>query len=133
MDWEQVQEMLASTYWSPGISLEKVMKAARGSSLVIGAFVGGVQVGYTRIVSDETTFAWVCDVFVDEAHRGQGIAQAMVARALADPDHQNMRRWILATRDAHRVYEKLGFKVLQNPTRWMFYGTEVVPDSGASK
>lgn len=121
LDFEKVQSMLCETYWSPGITLEKVIKAAEGSSLVVGAYKDGRQVGYLRIVSDRATFAWVSDVIVDEAHRGKGLAQAMTQFAIEDPHHQGLRRWVLATRDAHGVYEKCGFSVITNPERWMAY------------
>ena len=89
------------------------------SSAVIGAYAGSDQVGYMRIVSDRATFAWLCDVFVDSEHRGQGIAKAMVGFALRHPDHQGLRQFLLATRDAHTVYDALGFKPITNPERWM--------------
>lgn len=119
IDFDRVHRWLASTYWSPNIARERVERAARHSSLVIGAYRGSEQVGYLRIVSDRTTFAYVCDVFVDEAHRGHGIARAMVQHALAHPEHQGLRRWLLATRDAQPVYRRVGFEALPNPERWM--------------
>ena len=108
---------------------EKVERAARNSSLVVGAYRGGEQVGYLRLVSDKTTFAWVCDVYVDEVHRGRGIARAMVRFALAHPEHQGLRRWLLATQDAHDIYAACGFKPLDNPERWMFL-RPVAPELG---
>jgi len=121
MDFESVHGWLSATYWSPGISRETVERAASGSSMVIGAFEDDRQVGYCRVVSDRATFAWVCDVFVAETHRGQGVARMMVGKALADPEHQGLRRWLLATKDAHGVYAELGFLSLTNPERWMIY------------
>lgn len=120
IDFDRVHGWLASTYWSPGIAREKVERAARNSSLVLGAYKNGTQAGYLRVVSDRATFAWVCDVFVDDAHRGQGLARAMVRFALAHPEHQELRRWLLATQDAHGVYEACGFRLIDNPERWMF-------------
>ncbi len=128
MDFETVHSWLTTTYWSPGVSRDKVERAARHSSLVLGAFEGPTQIGYLRIVSDCTTFAWVCDVFVHESYRGQGLAQALVRRALDDPEHQGLRRWILATKDAHRTYAAMGFEQLNHPDRWMFKGVEVSPN-----
>ena len=97
-----------------------VERAMRGSSLVIGAYFDGQQIGYARVVSDKATFAWVADVFVDEAHRRKGLGRAMVRFALDDPEHQGLRRWFLATKDAHDVYAKLGFQALTEPQRFMF-------------
>lgn len=121
MDFDRVHEWLASSYWSPGIAREKVERAARGSSLLVGAFDGDEQVGYLRIISDQATFAWVCDVFVAEAARGQGIAKAMVRYAQAHSRHQGLRRWVLATKDAQEVYAACDFQPLWEPQRWMIY------------
>jgi len=115
----RVHAWLTETYWSPGITLERVIRAAEHSSFVVGAYFGGEQVGYMRVVSDRTTFGWICDVFVEQSHRGKGLAKAMVHYALDHPDHQDMRRWLLATKDAHPIYSQCGFKLLPQPERWM--------------
>jgi GNAT superfamily N-acetyltransferase len=114
-----VHPALATSYWSPGIRRSVVAKAIEGS-LVVGAYlqVGGRQVGFARAVTDFATFGWLCDVWVDEAHRGRGIAKAMVAALLAHPEVQTLRRWCLATRDAHRLYAEFGF-VGVPAERWM--------------
>ena len=119
VDLERVHGWLASTYWSPDVPREKVERAAKHSSIVIGAYLGDLQVGYMRVISDRATFAWICDVYVDSAHRGKGIARAMVQIALNHPEHRGLRQWLLATRDAHAVYAALGFKAISNPERWM--------------
>ena len=115
LDFTRVHSWLTTTYWSPGVSREKVERAAHYSSLVVGCYLDDKQVAYLRVISDRTTFAWVCDVFVDEDHRGQGLAQKMVHFALEHPDHQGLRRWLLATKDAHGVYRKAGFDALPYP------------------
>ena len=119
MQFDLVHAWLTATYWSPGISRSAVERAASHSALVVGAFLEGVQVGYARFVSDQTTFAWVCDVYVAEEHRGKGIARKMVRFAIEHPDFQGLRRWLLATADAHGVYAGLGFVPLPSPERWM--------------
>ena len=128
VDFDRVHGWLASTYWSPQVSRAKVERAAHHSALVVGAYLApsaagepGEHVGYLRVVSDRTTFAWVCDVFVDAPHRGAGLARAMVGFALAHPDLQGLRRWLLATADAHGVYQGVGFVPLPSPERWMAY------------
>jgi GNAT superfamily N-acetyltransferase len=123
MEFETVHSWLTTSYWSPGVSLEDVKRAAQNSSLVIGAFVDGKQVGYLRVVSDKTTFGWICDVYVEEAHRGHGIAKQMVKRAVEDPEHPNLRRWVLATRDAHAIYMQCGFHPLRAHKRWLIMGS----------
>ncbi len=121
MDFERVHGWLASSYWTPGIDREMVEKAARNSSLVVGAFLDGEQVGFLRVISDKTSFAWVADVFVDESARGLGAAKRMMRYAQSHPEHQGFRRWVLATRDAQGLYETCGFKLIPNPQNWMIY------------
>lgn len=119
LDFERIHAWLASSYWSPGISRERVEKAACGSALLVGAYQDGLQVGYLRVISDATTFAWICDVFVDPASRSRGVARAMLRFALDHADFQGLRRWVLATKDAHAVYSDVGFISVSNPERWM--------------
>lgn len=120
INFEKVTKWLAGTYWTPGIKREEVERAANNSSLVIGVYdVNGNQVGYARLASDKTRFAYFMDVFVDPAHRHKGIAQAIIRFAMEHPDHKPVYQWLLATHDAQKVYEKAGFKPLENPERWM--------------
>jgi ribosomal protein S18 acetylase RimI-like enzyme len=122
VNWKRVHEWLASSYWTPGISLERVRRGGENSALILGAYdKKGEQVGYLRVISDKTRFAYLCDVWVDEKHRGQGVARRMVQRALEHPYFATVN-WLLATLDAHGVYEKLGFTALKNPERWMSKG-----------
>ena len=126
IDFERVHGWLASSYWSPGVTRERVERAANNSSLVIGAYRGETQIGYLRVVSDKTTFAWICDVWVAEEARGLGIGRSMVRFAQQHPDHQALRRWILATKDAHDVYKEAGFEPLPAPDKWMIH----IPNPG---
>jgi GNAT superfamily N-acetyltransferase len=105
-----VHDYLRRSYWSPDVRREVVERALR-HSLVAGAYrvEDGAQVGYARAVTDEATFAWLCDVFVLEQHRGHDLARRMVRALLDDQRLQSLRRWCLATRDAHGVYTPLGF------------------------
>jgi GNAT superfamily N-acetyltransferase len=121
VDWLRVHSWLASSYWTPGISLERVNRAAENSSLVLSAFKDGTQAAYLRVVSDRTRFAYLCDVWVDTPHRGLGLARHLVQTALNHPDHTTCN-WLLATQDAHGVYAKLGFTPLPNPDRFMAKG-----------
>lgn len=119
LQFDVIHGYLARSYWSPGISRETVERAAR-HSLCVGAYgPGGAQVGFARLVTDHTTFGYLADVFVLEAHRGQGLAEAMV-RALMDlPEVRGMRRLMLATRDAHGLYRKLGWEPVSDPAPLM--------------
>ncbi len=126
LDFTQIHAWLRETYWSPGIERERVERAAQFSSLVVGAYhaATGIQAGYLRVISDRTTFGYFCDVYVDAAHRGQGLARAMARFALTHPEHQNLRRWLLVTRDAQGVYAGVGFAPLPLPERWMAHVPE---------
>lgn len=121
VDWPRVHSWLASSYWTPGISLERVRRAAENSSLVLSAFKDRTQAAYLRVVSDRTRFAYLCDVWVDTPHRGIGLARHLVKTALDHPDYSTCN-WLLATQDAHGVYAKLGFAPLPNPDRFMVKG-----------
>lgn len=122
IDWPRVHGWLASSYWTPGISLERVRRGAENSALVLGVYGPEGQAGFGRVVSDKTRFAYLCDVWVDQAHRGKGIARWMVRHALDHPDFATVN-WLLATLDAHGVYAQLGFTPLANPERWMSKGS----------
>jgi len=120
IDWSRVHAWLTASYWSPGITREQVERAARYSALVLAAFSGQEQVGYLRVVSDKTRFAYICDVWVVAAHRRRGLARAMVRYAMEHADFSTVG-WLLATADAHGVYATLGFAPLKDPERWMGY------------
>ena len=123
VDFDTVHRWLGGAYWSKGVARETVERAAYHSSLVLSAKADGKQVGYMRLVSDKTTFAWITDVFVDESARGQGVARAMVSYALAHADFVAIKRWVLATMGAEGVYAPMGFRSLPHPERWMARGT----------
>jgi GNAT superfamily N-acetyltransferase len=118
IDLEQVHAWLSVSYWAEGRSFETVVKSAQ-NSMNFGAFVGGRLVGYARVVTDRATFAWLCDVVVEEGARGQGVGKALVKAVAEHPDIDGIKRIILATRDAHGLYEQFGFELLPNPERWM--------------
>lgn len=105
-------------YWSPGVPMDVVRRSIEGS-IVFGAYRGKEQVGFTRVVSDKATFAWICDVFVLDAYRGHGLGKWLMECVIAHPDLQGLRRWMLATRDAHGLYRRSGFTELRDPTRFM--------------
>jgi GNAT superfamily N-acetyltransferase len=120
VDYGRVSEWLAQAYWCPGIPRAAVEQAARHSSLVVGAYAAdGAQVGYLRVVSDQTRFANIMDVFVAEPQRRRGLGRALVRFALAHPAHRDIPRWLLGTKDAHGVYAHEGFRLLESPERLM--------------
>lgn len=118
IDVQAAHAYLARSYWAPGIPLAIVARAV-ANSVCVAAFKDGEQVGLARVVTDRATFAYLADVYVLEAHRGQGLARAMVARLQALPELQGLRRWMLMTADAHGVYEALGWSPLAHPERAM--------------
>jgi predicted GNAT family acetyltransferase len=109
---------LTRSYWSPGISFEKISTAIE-NSLCVAVFHEGVQIAMARVVSDFSVFAYLADVYVLEEHRSRGLAHAMVSHLQAHPKLQGLRRWILFTRDAHEVYARSGWEPLDNPDRAM--------------
>lgn len=114
-----IHDFLTHSYWSPGIARERVERAV-ANSLVVGAFdAGGRQVGFARMITDHVSFGYLADVFVLDAHRERGLASAMVRSLMELPEVQGMRTLLLATRDAHSVYARLGWSPLANPARWM--------------
>lgn len=113
-----IHGFLTRSYWAEGIA-EATVRRAIAHSLCFGVFEGQRQVGFARVVTDRATFAYLADVFIVEPCRGQGLARWMLQLILDHPDLQQLRRWILATRDAHQLYQHLGFTALAAPARFM--------------
>lgn len=119
LDIKLIHEFLATkSYWAIGRDAETVERSIE-NSLSFGVYKDGSQVGFARVLTDYTTFAWVADVFVLKEHRGRGLSKWLMEVILAHPDLQGFRRWVLATKDAHELYRKFGFKELKRPERWM--------------
>ena len=108
LDVDAIHAFLTQSYWSPGIPRATVARAI-ANSLCFGVFSQGHQVGFARVVTDKTTFAYLCDVYVLEAHRGQGLSKQLMSHVMKHPDLQGLRRMMLATRDAHGLYAAFGF------------------------
>ncbi|MES2055589.1 MAG: GNAT family N-acetyltransferase [Pseudomonadota bacterium] len=115
---DRVHAWLASSYWSPDIARAQVEKAIAGSHC-LGVYRDGVQVGFARMITDHASFAWLDDVWVEAENRGEGLARRMVQWFIDHPDFQGIRRMMLVTRDAHGVYEGVGFQPLIRPERFM--------------
>ncbi|GAB1330645.1 GNAT family N-acetyltransferase [Streptomyces sennicomposti] len=121
IDAERVHHWLSTdAYWALGRTRDKQDQAIAGS-LNFGVYdtASGAQAAYARVVTDEATFAWLCDVYVDPAVRGKGIGTALVGAVRDHLRPHGLRRVLLATADAHGVYEKIGFRPLDRPERWM--------------
>jgi GNAT superfamily N-acetyltransferase len=114
-----IQKFLAEdSYWAQNRTLEQTEKAIE-NSICFGVYDGARQIGFARVVSDCATFAYIGDVFILEEFRGSGLSKRLMEAMLAHPDLQNLRRWVLATKDAHGLYEQFGFHNLKFPDRWM--------------
>jgi GNAT superfamily N-acetyltransferase len=119
LDVEVIHDYLSnSSYWAAGRSLESVRRSIE-NSVAFGLYKGERQIGFARVITDYATFAWLADVFVLEEFRGQGLGKWLVEVILAHPQLQGFRRWVLATKDAHELYRRFGFRELKRPERWM--------------
>ncbi|HEY0647561.1 GNAT family N-acetyltransferase [Phenylobacterium sp.] len=107
------------SYWAEGIPFETFTKAC-ANSLTVGAYAAdGTMAAMARVVTDRATFGWICDVFVAEAQRSEGLGKRLMAYLKAHPDLQGFRRLHLATRDAHGLYRQFGFTELTKVENWM--------------
>jgi GNAT superfamily N-acetyltransferase len=118
LDLEVVHAYLSRSYWAAGVP-EDVVRRSIENSLCFGVYRGEEQAGFARVVTDRATFAYLADVFVLEEHRGQGIGKWLVEVILSHPDLQGLRRWMLATRDAHDLYRRYAFTELARPGIFM--------------
>ena len=118
LDLAVAHGFLTTSYWSAGIPLETVQRALE-HSLTFGVYDNDQQIGMARVISDYTTFAYVADVFILDAYRGQGLGLWLMECVIAHPHLQGLRRWTLFTRDAHGLYEKVGFKRSEASERLM--------------
>ena len=114
-----IHEFLSKeSYWAIERTREQTLTAIE-NSLCFGVYAGADQIGFARVVSDYATFAYIGDVFILEAFRGQNASKKLMQTIIEHPDLQNLRRWILATKDAHTLYGQFGFSALKFPERWM--------------
>jgi len=108
---DTIHGFLKRSDWAAKRTRETVVKSI-DQSLCFGAYQGARQIGFMRVVTDTCTFAYLCDVFVDEEFRGLGISRRMLEAVLVHPDLQKLRRFVLATSSAHGLYEKFGFQLV---------------------
>jgi N-acetylglutamate synthase-like GNAT family acetyltransferase len=120
MDFEKVTKMLSKAFWSIDIKEAEVRKGAENSALVVGAFLyNQIQIGYARVISDKTRFAYLLDVYVDQNYRKHGIGQEMMKYVLSHKELKDVYQWYLVTKDAHEFYNKIGFKPTSRPLDWL--------------
>jgi GNAT superfamily N-acetyltransferase len=118
VDVELVHEFLTNSYWAKGIPLATVGRSIE-NSIPFGVYHGQQLVGFARIISDLATFAYLADVFIVPSHRGRGLSRWLMECIVGHPDLQGLRRWMLATQDAHGLYARFGFTAISSPERWM--------------
>jgi GNAT superfamily N-acetyltransferase len=120
LDIPRVHRFLSTeAYWSPGVAYETVERSISGS-MPFGVYADdGSQVGFARVVTDRATFAWIADVYIEAEHRGHGLGKRLVSEILSHPELQGLRRWLLATADAHELYRRFGFDGVVRPERFM--------------
>ena len=108
LDLDAIHAYLTRSYWAEGVTRERVARSLE-RSLCFGLFDGAQQIGFARVVTDAATFAYLADVYVLEAYRGQGLGKRLIEAVRAHPDLADLRRFVLWTRDAHGLYERFGF------------------------
>ena len=106
------------SYWAQNIPYHLVARSIQ-NSMCFGAYLGGKQIGFARVVTDTATFAYLADVFIIPEHRGKGYSKQLMAFIHAHPGLQGLRRWMLGTRDAHGLYNQFGWTPLSSPERFM--------------
>jgi GNAT superfamily N-acetyltransferase len=133
LDVEVIHAFLTvDSYWARGITRERVQRSLE-HSLCFGVYHGARQVGFARLITDRASFAYLCDVFILEPHRGRGLGKRLVAAIHGHSELAGVRRWMLATRDAQGLYAQFGWRALEDPSRFMEilrpYQAEAAPPS----
>jgi GNAT superfamily N-acetyltransferase len=128
LDVAAVYAYLSRAYWAQGRPLDVVRRSLE-HSLCFGVYHGDAQVGLARVITDFATFAYLCDVYILDEHQGHGLGKWLISVVTAHPDLRSLRRFLLATRDAHGLYRQYGFDELMAPERWMEKFQESVSDN----
>jgi len=116
---ETIQKfLLEESYWAQSRTFEQTLRTIK-HSICFGLYLDDRQIGFARVVSDQATFAYLGDVYILDEFRGQGLSKWLMETILSHPDLQGLRRWLLATRDAHGLYAQYDFTPLIVPERWM--------------
>lgn len=118
LDVDAICDFLTRAYWAKGRPRERTERAL-ANSLVFGVYDGDQQIGLARVVTDFAIFAYLCDVFIHEDYRARGLGKWLMQTIMEHPDLQGLRRWTLATNDAHGLYRQFGFDTFVEPQKWM--------------
>ncbi len=124
LDVDAICDFLSHSYWADKRPRRVIEKSIQ-HSVCFGVYDGDKQIGFSRVVTDFSVFAYLCDVFIHHEYRGQALGKWMMECIMSHPDLQGLRRWSLVTRDAHGLYSQFGFTELSNSSLWMekFDGT----------
>jgi len=118
LDIELIHNFLTTSYWAVGRTIEEVKKSIE-HSICFGVYKDGKQIGFARIVTDYTVIAYLMDVFILEEYRGKGFSKLLLKRIFEDERFKRVKKWMLATKDAHSLYAQFGFGGIKNPDRLM--------------
>jgi len=112
LDLKLIHHVISNSYWAKGRSSEEVERSI-DNSICYGIYIADKQVGFARVLSDLTTIAYIMDLFIIEEHRGNGLSKILLKNVLNDERFSPVKKWMLATKDAHSLYEKFGFRKLK--------------------
>jgi N-acetylglutamate synthase-like GNAT family acetyltransferase len=118
LDVDAICAMLNKSYWASSRTRETIERSIK-NSLCFGIFIQSKQIGFARVVTDRATFAYLCDVYIDENYHGHGLGKLFIQYILDHPDLSSLRKWLLRTKDAHGLYSQFGFQSLENPAIFM--------------
>lgn len=118
LDLELIYGFLKSSYWAKDQPFEKI-KTSIDNSLCFGLYKNEKQIGFARVLTDMARIAHLADVFILEPYRGMGLGKRLLQCIMAHPELENINKWMLATKDAHSLYKKFGFKTLKTPEFYM--------------
>ncbi len=118
LDIDRIHAFLTASYWAEGVPRDVLARSIE-HSIPFGLYDGHAQIGFARVITDCATFAYLADVYIEEEYQGQGLGKLLMRAVTAHPDLQDLRRWMLGTRDAHGLYHQFGFTELGKPERWM--------------
>ncbi len=118
LDIDFIHQFLTRSYWAKGRTKEEVQTSI-DHCLCFGVYLENKQIGFARMLTDHTVFGYLMDVFIIEEHRGKGFSKRLIKTITEHPELKPVKRWMLATHDAHGLYSKFGFKEIEHPSRWM--------------
>lgn len=118
LDIDFIHQFLTRSYWAKGRTIEEVQTSI-DHCLCFGVYLDDKQIGFARMLTDYTVFGYLMDVFIIEEHQGKGYSKQLMKTITEHPDLQQVKRWMLATHDAHGLYKQFGFTEIEHPSRWM--------------